>query len=280
MYTINNILDIASSESMSEFGAPSEPMLPMFLYKNAYLLSEKYIRHPPCHSRPARPAHSRRRRSVMYEDGLKSIDVMLDGNPYGQSALRYLKEVKSQISDKSWLELSHDIPSNEDEVGLPPPPCLPSPLALESQRLGSHHSTTRPITCSSQASHSPAIRHTSTFPRVASTPFRLLAPSCAPPLLSFPSPVVFPNTPFLALLAHGHTSADGAHHLQYREDLILGAEGVGKTVRRGLTHSELDGRSVLALGERKTPPPRPRLTPVRSARRACACRVHLSVLGR
>jgi ribulose 1,5-bisphosphate carboxylase large subunit-like protein len=52
----------------------------------------------------------------MYEDGWRNTDVMLDGNPYGQSALRYLKEIENQVSDRSWLELHHDIPTNKHEV--------------------------------------------------------------------------------------------------------------------------------------------------------------------
>ncbi len=64
-------------------------------------------------------------RAVLFEDGWRPVDLMVDGNPYGQSALRFLAErAADQPADRSWLELSQGIPDNDDKVLSAYPVCV------------------------------------------------------------------------------------------------------------------------------------------------------------
>jgi hypothetical protein len=60
--------------------------------------------------------HTHTYRAVLYEDGWHPVDLMVDGNPYGQSALRFLAERTDQPADRSWLELSQEVPDDRDKV--------------------------------------------------------------------------------------------------------------------------------------------------------------------
>ena len=61
--------------------------MPLFMFRNRYLLQETRV--------------------VERSGGVRGIDLIIDGNPYGQSALRFLRshESSGQVCDKGWLEL-------------------------------------------------------------------------------------------------------------------------------------------------------------------------------
>lgn len=95
VYTITRLLEIATLESVSNgiIGPPSGPRLPIFMHKNKHLLQE---------------------REVVLKDGSKArVDLLCDGNPYGQSALRFLKEIEDESADSSWLELETENPPRD-----------------------------------------------------------------------------------------------------------------------------------------------------------------------
>lgn len=87
-YTISQVIDLAMNEfHNASTKTYSHPGMPAFMYRNRYLLTEDRVT----------------------EQGgrLRHVELIMDGNPYGQSALRYLAEVErsEQLCDKGWLEL-------------------------------------------------------------------------------------------------------------------------------------------------------------------------------
>ena len=88
VYTWSQLIDTAMTEfhSANSLG-PSEPGMPLFMFRNRYLLQETRV--------------------VERSGGVRGIDLIIDGNPYGQSALRFLRnhESSGQVCDKGWLEL-------------------------------------------------------------------------------------------------------------------------------------------------------------------------------
>mmetsp|Transcript_33787 Transcript_33787/g.52630 ORF Transcript_33787/g.52630 Transcript_33787/m.52630 type:complete len:321 (-) Transcript_33787:634-1596(-) len=90
VYTINRLLDLATFEAPVDtvMGPPSAPQLPMFMFRNKYLLQEK---------------------SIIDQGGqIKYVDLITDGNPYGQSALRFLKEQEDMEAEKTCSTLIPD----------------------------------------------------------------------------------------------------------------------------------------------------------------------------
>jgi len=86
-YTVSQVTDLAMAEfHNASTKTYSHPGMPAFMYRNRYLLTGG---------------------QVAQKGRVRDAELIMDGNPYGQSALRYLgeHEKSEQRCDKGWLEL-------------------------------------------------------------------------------------------------------------------------------------------------------------------------------
>ena len=87
-YTIGQVIDLAMAEfHNASTKTYSHPGMPAFMYRNRYLLTEERV--------------------AEQAGRLRRVELIMDGNPYGQSALRYLAEHErsEQRCNQGWLEL-------------------------------------------------------------------------------------------------------------------------------------------------------------------------------